>query len=217
MTLLNAFPCVGACGSSVRRLRRKHGHILCRGIPAALLLGVVGCAVDVCAYALLLPHQYVAVRMLPAPCHKLHAVLGPGQFFKSVERIPYLLKDHLMWSLKRFFWPPTERRPQESSLWSRRRGSLFPGIRITWPSHLNCRLRSIVSRDAVPALRQHSTWGILCHQCSCSTVWRHRMWKVWGLSCDDGAVSIPHMHRAVSRHRQRYERPSLCVWKGHGS
>jgi len=52
MTLLNAFPCVGACGSLVRRLRRKYGHIyvysvLYRRIPAALLLGVVGCDVGV--------------------------------------------------------------------------------------------------------------------------------------------------------------------------
>jgi len=30
--------------------------------------------------------------------------------------IPHLLKDDLMWSLKGFCWPPTERRPQESSL-----------------------------------------------------------------------------------------------------
>jgi len=56
-------------------LRRKHGHILYRRIPAALSLEVVGCAVGVCAHALLLPHQYVAVQMLPAPCRKLHAIL----------------------------------------------------------------------------------------------------------------------------------------------
>ena len=30
----------------------------------------------------------------------------PGQFLKSVERDPHLLKDDSMWSLKRFFWPP---------------------------------------------------------------------------------------------------------------
>jgi len=89
MTLLNAFPCVGACGSSVRRLRRKHGRILYRRIPAALSLEVVGCAVGVCAHALPLPHQYVAVQMLPAPCRKLHAILlGRGQFFTSVETDP---------------------------------------------------------------------------------------------------------------------------------
>jgi len=75
MTLLNAFPCVSACGSLIRRLWRKHGHILYRRIPAALLLGVVGCDVAVCAYALLLPHQYVAVQMLPALYRKLHAII----------------------------------------------------------------------------------------------------------------------------------------------
>jgi len=78
MTLLSAFPCVGVFGSLVRRLRRKHGHILHKRIPAALLLGVVSCAVGVCAYALLLPHQYVAVQMLAALCRKQHAILlGP--------------------------------------------------------------------------------------------------------------------------------------------
>jgi len=89
MTLLNAFPCVGACGSSVQRLRRKHGRILYRRIPAALSLDVVGSTVGVCAHALLLPHQYVAVQSLPAPCRKLRAILlDPGQFLKSVERDP---------------------------------------------------------------------------------------------------------------------------------
>ena len=75
MTLLNAFPCVGARGSLVQRLRRKHGRIPYRRIPVALSLDVVGCAVGVCARALLLPHQYVAVQRLPAPCRKLHAIL----------------------------------------------------------------------------------------------------------------------------------------------
>jgi len=89
MTLLNTFPCVGACGSIVQRLRSKHNHILYRRIPAALSLGVVACAVGIYAYALLLPHQYVAVQMLPAPCRKLHAILSvPGKFLKSVERDP---------------------------------------------------------------------------------------------------------------------------------
>jgi len=74
MTLLNAFPCVDACGTSVQRLRRKHGRILYRRIPAALSLDVVGCAVSVCAHALLLPHQYVAVQRLPAPFRKLHPI-----------------------------------------------------------------------------------------------------------------------------------------------
>jgi len=81
MTLLNAFPCVGACGSSVRRLRCKHGHILYRRIPAESL-GVVGCAAGVYAYALLLSHQYVAVQMLSTLCRKLHAILlGPWPKF----------------------------------------------------------------------------------------------------------------------------------------
>ena len=31
MTLLSALPCVDACGSLTRRLRRKHGHILAGG------------------------------------------------------------------------------------------------------------------------------------------------------------------------------------------
>jgi len=75
MTLLNAFLCVSACGSLVQTLRRKHGHILYRRIPAALSLEVVGCAVGVCVHILLLQHQYVAVQMLPAPCHKLHTIL----------------------------------------------------------------------------------------------------------------------------------------------
>jgi len=63
----------GACGSLVRRLRRKHGHMLRRRIPAALL-GVVGCDVGVYAHALLQPHQYVAFHKLPALCRKLHAI-----------------------------------------------------------------------------------------------------------------------------------------------
>ena len=75
MTLLNAFPCVGASGSSFQRLRRKHGRILYRRIIAALSLDVVVCAVGVCAHALLLPHQYVAVQRLPASCRKLHTIL----------------------------------------------------------------------------------------------------------------------------------------------
>ena len=79
MTLLNAFPCVGTCGSSVQRLRRKHCRILYKRIPAALSLDVVGCTFGVCAHALLLPHQHVAVQRLPAPCRKLHAILlDPG-------------------------------------------------------------------------------------------------------------------------------------------
>jgi len=78
MSLLSEFPCVGACSSFVRRLRRKHGNILHRRIPAGLLLEVVGCVVGVCTYALLLPHQSFAVQMLPALCRKLHAILlGP--------------------------------------------------------------------------------------------------------------------------------------------
>ena len=49
--------------------------VVYRRIPAALSLDVVGCADGVCAHALLLPHQYVAVQRLPAPCRKLHAIL----------------------------------------------------------------------------------------------------------------------------------------------
>jgi len=71
MTLLSMFLCVSACGSSAERLSCKHDHILYRRIPAAL---GVGCALSVCAHALLLPNQYVAVQMLSAPCHKLHAI-----------------------------------------------------------------------------------------------------------------------------------------------
>jgi len=78
MTLLNAFPCIRTCGFLVRRLRCEHGDTLYRQIPAALLSGVVGCAVGVCVCALLLPHQHVAVQMLPVLCRKLHAILlGP--------------------------------------------------------------------------------------------------------------------------------------------
>ena len=89
MTLLNTFPCVGACGSLVQRLRNKHSYILHRRIPSLLSLGVVGCAVGIYAYGLLLTHQYVAVQMLPAPCRKLHAIVSvPGKFLKSVERDP---------------------------------------------------------------------------------------------------------------------------------
>jgi len=65
MTVLNAFPCVGAFGSSVQKLRRKHGRILYRRIPAALSLDVVGCAVGICAHALLLPphKNFVGARI----------------------------------------------------------------------------------------------------------------------------------------------------------
>ena len=107
----------------LRRLRRKHGRILYRRIPAALSLDVVGCAVGVCA--------------------------GSGRHFKGGGT---LKEAALRWpkiNFWPFFWPPTERRPQESSLCSRRRGSLFPGILITWPSHLSCLLSIIVSRDVV--------------------------------------------------------------------
>jgi len=41
MTLLSTFPCVGACGYLIRRLRRKDGHIL--WIPVALVLGWMHC------------------------------------------------------------------------------------------------------------------------------------------------------------------------------
>ena len=72
MTLLNAFPCIGAYGYLARRLRRKLSHILYKRIHAALLEWWVELLVS--AHAFLLPHQYIAVRMLSAPCRKLHAI-----------------------------------------------------------------------------------------------------------------------------------------------
>ena len=75
----------------------------CRQIPAALLLVVVGCAVGVCTHDLLLPHQYVAVQMLPVLYRKIHAnYLGPWP-------IPHVWwKDHLQdrdFSLEQQFAP----------------------------------------------------------------------------------------------------------------
>jgi len=83
------------------RLRRKHGVVLYRRNPAALSLEVFGCAVGVCAHASLLPHQYVAVQMLPAPCRKLHAFFSvPGQFLKTVETDPTFTEERLNVILK---------------------------------------------------------------------------------------------------------------------
>ena len=45
-----------------------------------------------------------------------HSSRSPANSSSLSKGIPHLLKDDLMWSLKRFFWPPTERRSQESSL-----------------------------------------------------------------------------------------------------
>ena len=49
-----------------------------------------------------------------------HSSRSPANSSSLSKGIPHLLKDDLMWSLKRFFWSPTDRRPQESSLKSRR-------------------------------------------------------------------------------------------------
>ena len=86
--LLSAFICVGACGSIAPKVRCTNDHMLYRRIPAALLLRV-DCAVGVCAYALLQPHQYVAVQMLSAPLPLYTPFITvTGQFLKSGGRNP---------------------------------------------------------------------------------------------------------------------------------
>ena len=69
--------------------------------------GLVGCVVDVCAYALLLPHQYVTDRMLPDPCCKLRAIcLSPWPILQVCRKGSCIYLGRLNVVLKRFFWPP---------------------------------------------------------------------------------------------------------------
>jgi len=101
MMLLNAFPCVGACGSSVQRLRHENGHILYRQIPAALMLGGL-VALLMSAHMLCYCHinmlLFECCQTLVANCVPFVSV--PGQFFRNGSCI-YLGRLNVV--LKRFF------------------------------------------------------------------------------------------------------------------
>jgi len=103
MTLLNAFPCIGAYGYLARRLRRKLSHILYKRIPAALLGWWVELLVSADT------HSFCHINILlfkccqPLVANYTPFVSVPVQFLMSGVSDPALLKDDLMWSLKRFF------------------------------------------------------------------------------------------------------------------
>ena len=85
-----------------------------------------------------------------------HSSRSPANSSSLSKEIPDLL-GRLNVILKTLLLTPHRTSAAEEFTIKEAAGSLFPGILITWPSHLSCLLSSIVSRHVVPALRRIST------------------------------------------------------------
>ena len=96
---------------------------------------------------------------------------------QSAKGMMHFLRIDLMWSLKRFFCPPTLLRPSLSWPWSTQWGNLLLGNLMTWPNQRSWRWRSMDSIVWIPAIDLISEWITLCHQRSPRINWRRLMRK----------------------------------------